>query len=464
MDNKGKKGFFTFNKQTFVGKTKGKLTDFYKIKKELGKGTYGRVYQVEHKISNEIRACKHLSKAALKNTEKLNTEINILVKTDHPNIIKLYEVYEDPRYIFLIMEECTGGELFDRIIQKVKTKQLYTEKEAANIFKQLISAIAYCHTNNICHRDLKPENILYASKGETSLIKIIDFGLSAFLPGGKMKTRVGTAYYIAPEVIKGQYNEKCDIWSAGVILYILLTGTPPFNGSNDNEIYKKLSNFQYSFPEKKFKKISKEAIDLIKLLLSEESKRPNATTVLEHPWFQVAGSQATTPLEDFDVNTLIDYVNMNRLKKVILTFIATRMKDHEVEKSRKIFESFDKNRDGTITFEEWKTGLILLNIVEEKKIQELFNSIDTDMSGRIDYTEFLAATIEQKLYLKEERLFEAFKTFDKDNSGKISKKEIMKILKIEDDLEINEIFDDIDKNGDGEIDYNEFLNMMMSNN
>ena len=118
MEKKKRKGFFTFNKQSFVGRTDGNLTDHYRIKKEIGKGSYGRVYQVEHKISNEIRACKHLSKINLQNNDKLNTEINILIKTDHPNIIKLYEVFEDPRYIFLIMEECTGGELFDRIAEK----------------------------------------------------------------------------------------------------------------------------------------------------------------------------------------------------------------------------------------------------------------------------------------------------------------------------------------------------------
>ena len=464
MEMKKRKGYFTFNKQSFVGRTEGNITDHYLIKKEIGKGSYGRVYEVEHKISNEIRACKHLSKINLKNNEKLNTEINILIKTDHPNIIKLYEVFEDPRYIFLLMEECTGGELFDRIAEKIKKKQPYTEKEAAHIFKQLMSAIAYCHTNNICHRDLKPENILYTSNSEKSLIKVIDFGLSAFSHGDFMKIRVGTAYYIAPEVIKGKYNEKCDIWSAGVILYILLSGSPPFNGPNDNEIYAKISRMKYSFPEKKWKNVSKEAIDLIKSMLCEEEKRPTAMKVLEHPWFTKVDTQPEKPLEDFDAQTLINYINVNRLKKLVLTFIATRLKDNEVEKSRKIFEGFDKNKDGTITFEEWKTGLILLNIVEEKKIVELFNSVDTDMSGRIDYTEFLAATMDQKLYLKEKRLYEAFKAFDKDNSGKITKSEIMNLLKLEEESNerIAELIKDIDTNGDGEIDYNEFLNMMIS--
>jgi calcium-dependent protein kinase len=169
---------------------------------------------------------------------------------DHPNIIKLYEVFEDNRYIHLIMELSTGGELFDRILDRITKKNLYTEKEAASIFKQMMSAICYCHAQSICHRDLKPENLLLGSPAEDAPIKVIDFGLSKIFNSSnhKMSTKVGTAYYVSPEVLAGDYDEKCDIWSAGVILYILLTGEPPFNGANDNEIYKKIIAKKFSFP------------------------------------------------------------------------------------------------------------------------------------------------------------------------------------------------------------------------
>lgn len=176
--------------------------------------------------------------------------MNILTMIDHPNIIKLYEIYEDIKYFYLIMELCVGGELFDRIIARVDTHNMFTEREAAIIFKQLMGAISYCHTQSICHRDLKPENLLLLNKSETSPIKVIDFGLSKiFNPGfKKMKTKVGTAYYVSPEVLEGDYDEKCDIWSCGVILYILLTGDPPFNGRSDQEIYTKIQSRKFHFP------------------------------------------------------------------------------------------------------------------------------------------------------------------------------------------------------------------------
>ncbi len=173
-----------------------------------------------------------------------------MIQIDHPNIIKLYEVYEDSRYVYLIMEECTGGELFDRIYERIVSKNLYTEKEAAAIFKQYMSAICHCHSQKICHRDLKPENLLFLNSSPDSPLKVIDFGLSKIYTdtNHRMSTKVGTAYYVSPEVLEGNYDEKCDIWSSGVILYILLTGEPPFNGPNDNEIYRKIMKKKFSFP------------------------------------------------------------------------------------------------------------------------------------------------------------------------------------------------------------------------
>ena len=220
--SKDKQGF---NKEEFVGKVEGKITDKYDIIKEIGSGGFSRCLLVKNKITNQSFACKELQKKSVSDYEGLMREVNLMIQLDHPNIIKLYEYYEDEKKIYLIMELCTGGELFDTIIQNTENGIQFTEKEAANIFKQMMSAINYCHKNGIVHRDLKPENLLLLNKNKDSPIKVIDFGMSKRFDNEKyMNEKVGTAYYISPEVLKGKYDEKCDIWSAGVILYIIICG------------------------------------------------------------------------------------------------------------------------------------------------------------------------------------------------------------------------------------------------
>lgn len=457
-----------FNKETFVLKGKGALTDYYFIKKDLGAGSYGKVFQVKHKSSGDVRACKQLQIKQIQNYSKFMLEINILSKMDHPNIIKLYEVFEDKRYVYLVMEECTGGELFDKIIDKLQNDTIFTEREAAKIFKQIVSAIAYCHKEGICHRDLKPENLLLVNSTDDSSIKVIDFGLSnIFLDtksgeSQKMTTKVGTAYYVSPEVLAGDYDEKCDIWSMGVILYILLCGDPPFNGPNDNEIYRRIKAKKFTFSNSIWKNISEQAKELIVWMLSEPNKRPTAEEVYKHSWVQDLAPDSKEAILKLNVNTLKQYGNTNKLKKAVMTFICSRLKDDDVAQLKETFIAMDKNGDGHLTLEEVKEGMAKIGL-DNDSIEELFKKMDTDGSGQIDYTEFLASTIQQKEILKEEKLAEAFRAFDKDNSGKISYAEIYQVLKITDKEEKKKIDDTINKfdiNHDGEIDLEEFVSMM----
>ena len=455
-----------YGKKTFVGKSQGLFLDNYDVIKQLGKGGYGKVYEVKNKKTNEIRACKHLSKLNMKNIEKFEREINILINSDHPNIIKIYEIYESQRSLYLVMEECKGGEIFDRIIEHIQSKTMYSEKDAAEMLQQVMSAIEYCHNNGICHRDLKPENLLYLKQGaeKDNPIKVIDFGLSQIIsPEKKLKTKVGTAYYVAPEILQGNYTEKCDIWSAGVILYIFLSGDPPFNGPSDAVIYGKIAEMKFNFPEKKWKNISNEAKDLIMHMIAPEKERYTAKEVLQHPWFKNASNVPLSAL-NFDVLFFIDYVRGSELKKMSLLYIASRLDENEIENLKKAFEAFDKCKDGQISYDELKQGLIQLKShnINENDIIALFKSIDVDQNGRIDYTEFLAATIQKVNYLRNERLWEAFCMFDKDNSGHITKDELLQALKAEksQEKEIEKYIKAVDKNGDGQIDYKEFLELM----
>ena len=466
MENK----IIKFGKQLFIGQLKCKVKDYYNIIKEIGKGANGKVYEVQNKKTKDIRACKFLPKSNIKESDlqKFRREIKILIKTDHPNIIKLYEVFETNKYLYLIMGRCYGGELFDKIINNIGSGKMYSEKIAANLLLQIMSAIDYCHKNGICHRDLKPENILFLKEGneENNPIKVIDFGLSQILDKDKLTSPVGTPYYVAPEILSGEYNQKCDIWSAGVILCILLTGEPPFNGPNNAIIYHKIKNFEYCFSEK-WKYISNEAKDLVSHMLVPQNMRYNASEVLAHPWFKIAQEDKISNYLGLDLSFLKLYKKTNIFKKIIITFIASRLNDNEVNDLNKLFEIFDINNDGQISFEEFQQ--VFLNNkytgINQDEIREIFNSIDTDKNGKIDYTEFIASCLQEKIFLNKERLNEAFSIFDKDNNGAITKDEIMRVLKINNEQnkeieEIEEIIKSIDKNGDGVIDMKEFDDFM----
>ena len=258
-----------FNKEEFVGKVAGKLEDKYEIIKEIGSGGFSKCHLVKNKITGLQFACKELAKKNLSDYEGLMREVNLMIKLDHPNIIKLYEVYETEKNIYLIMELCTGGELFDRIVENTENGIQFTEKQAAHLFKQMMSSINYCHKNGIVHRDLKPENLLFLNKDDNSPIKVIDFGMSKrFDSKHFMSEKVGTAYYISPEVLQGKYDEKCDIWSAGVILYIIICGYPCFNGDDDDEIFAAIQKGKIAFPSPEWDDVSDDVKKLVKKMCS----------------------------------------------------------------------------------------------------------------------------------------------------------------------------------------------------
>merc|ERR1719313_1083630 len=229
-----------FGRAFFMASQTGRIDENYKMdKKELGRGTYGSVSKGKNKVTGIVRAVKAINKKSLPDPARFAQEIEVMRALDHPNIVKLYETYEDARNVYLVMELCTGGELFDRIIEA----NYFSERVAAFLIRQVLSAVFYMHTQSIAHRDLKPENFLLGNEKsvEEAPLKIIDFGLSKrFEAGSPMTTKACTPYYVAPEVLDGSYNEKCDVWSLGAIMYILLCGAPPFFGDSDPEVLRKV--------------------------------------------------------------------------------------------------------------------------------------------------------------------------------------------------------------------------------
>ena len=468
------------NKESFVSIYKGDITQYYEIIKKIGEGGYGKIYKVKNKESGDIRAMKQILKSKIPDIEKFQNEIKILSMVDHPNIVRLFEVIEDDKYFNLFQELCTGGELLSKVQKPLK------EKEIAKIFKQIMSAIAYCHEKGIVHRDMKLENILFSTESEDSPIKIIDFGLSVLL-GKKdvkenevtdlkkygfkrMTTKVGTIYYISPEVIKGNYDEKCDIWACGVILYTLLAGYPPFNGQTDKDIYNMISKMSFDFEQPVWKGVSKYAKELIKKMLSPAKSRYTAEEVLNSKWLSVK-----TKKNDEKINYYLDYKHIekyksyNKFKQAILTFIASRLSSEESDKIRNIFCSIDESQKGFITYEDFSNYLINeCNIDEfsdkQNEIKKAFKSVDIDQNNAIDYTEFLAANIDDNIYLKEEKLKEAFRKFDLEDVGYIKKEDIIRVLKL-DNLEdkdkiANKIIEENDFDKDGKINFNDFMTAM----
>ena len=460
----------------------GDLYSNYELCNYIGKGGFGRVYKVRHKLSNQYRAMKIIQckSSSEQHTLAINKEINILKNLDHPNIIKVYEFYSSEKYVYIINELCTGGELFDKIVD-VKH---FSESVACNIMRQLLSAIAYCHEKGVIHRDLKPENILIESSEEKNKdffnIKVIDFGTCEILKKKKLTEQIGTSFYIAPEVLKNGYNEKCDLWSCGVILYILLCGSPPFYGKNEKEIFKKILDGNFTFRHKIWNKISTEAKNLVlKLLQVNPTKRISAQEALEDVWFQ-KNLSINNPLENSHnsnnyklfIKNITEFCAEQKLQQATLAFLVHNFAPkEELDELKKIFFAFDKNGDGKLSKEEFVKGLTNNNtnlntiLKSDSSIEGLLKNIDSDNNGYIGFEEFLIASINKEKILTEKNLKLAFNVFDRDKSGGISQNELKYILG-EHNVNAKEhlwqkMIEQIDLNQDGQISYEEFHKMMM---
>lgn len=453
---------------------------YYEKLDVLGEGSFGVVFRVAHKQTGFIRAMKIIDKqsAALDHDSEtsLINEINILKTLDHPNILKVFEYFNGKKKLYIISELCTGGELFD----KIQKERKFSEKVTAYIMKQVLSAVYFCHLNKVIHRDLKPENILLESEKEASKelfqIKVIDFGTSDKIKKNKMLTmQIGTPYYIAPEVLVASYNEKCDLWSCGVIMYILLCGSPPFFAEEDEEIYKLVKEGKFSMSGKDWMVVSPEAKDLIRHLLTKDiSKRLSAQQALDHAWFKKMNHilKKENKISDEKILTIagnLKVFNANKkLQQATLAYIVHNMlKKEETDEFRKIFMEFDLNGDGRLTKEELIKGLNKVLTPEEAKaeVEKIIGIIDVDGNGFIEYEEFLRAAMNKERILTEKNLQAVFNLFDKDRSGKISISEIRNILGGEGDLKItdevwSQVVSEMDNNGDGEVEFKEFKAMM----
>jgi calcium-dependent protein kinase len=469
-----KKEGIMITSSNYIHKNYEDFSKFYKLGELMGKGSFGKVYKVLHYQTNQLRAMKQVIKDKISREDEINMEkeIEVLTQLDHPNIIKIYEYFQSEKSYQIIVELATGGELFDRINEL----RVFSERDAAIVIDQLLSAVCYLHSKGIVHRDLKPENILMETKRAGDMaIKLIDFGAANYLGNGYLTLSIGTPYYIAPEVIAKQYNEKCDIWSIGVILFILLAGIPPFHGGtldDDRKIIQSITKGEFTFDEKEWKNVSVEAKDLIKKMLTyDKNKRPSAETCLTHPWVQKYRSSREMFIDN---KTRLNFINTrmiqsrHKLQQASIAYIVHQLSTNEVVRSlRNIFKKLDESGDGRLTYQELKDGWrkFFNDQMSEIEFDRLIKEMDQDGNNYIEYEEFLRATISTEILLSEKNLEMAFIFFDKDKSGKLSSEEIKFVLGIHSDDAagmdlIKRIFEEVGSNLDGEICFEDFKKLM----
>ena len=450
----------------------------YKKVNFLGEGSFAAVYRVQNRITDSIRAMKVINKSSTCSEEddkEIFNEINILRTLDHPNILKIFEFYSNKESYSIVTELCSGGELFQEIVDKGP----FNESYSAYVMFQVLSAINYCHNMKIVHRDLKPENILITERDKNGYprIKICDFGTSKMFEKGAVQRKlVGSSYYIAPEVLKKKYDEKCDIWSCGVILYILLSGRPPFSGESDKEIMQQVAIGKYDLKSSPFNKCSKSCLDLIqKLLIMDPKKRITAQEALSHSWFKENRSKELfNQIKDEHtlkklISNLKAYKKDSIIQETALAYLVhnfPQMKD--VVNACKLFNQIDINGDGKINKQELLKGLQskMKSPTLEQDVEQIYRNIDMDNNGYIEYEEFVRAAVSKEKFLNENVLRFAFRYFDKDGSGEITFDEIEAVFKesITDKNKVHEslaqIINEVDANGDGVISFKEFADIM----
>ena len=474
----------TLDSKVFIAKGNNDPNKLYIKKKILGRGSFGIVYLVKQRYLSRYFAMKVIKKSPTKakeEEENLMNEVDILRKLDHPNIVKITDFYSLKTEYNIITEYCQEGELFDEI----KANSPFNEALAAWYLKQILSAVSYCHSMNIIHRDLKPENILIVKRQKNGFhpIKIIDFGTAKVFQKEKAEhVLIGSAYYIAPEVLSRNYTELCDLWSCGVIMYILLTGRPPFNGSSEEEIMKKIKDGVYDLKKYPWGVISEEAKDLLKGLLQVNTKkRLTAKAALEHKWFKIEKTQSTVTaynVKHRQLNKLIDnlmkYRSDNILRcAVIALLVHNSIQLNQAHDAVKLFNQIDKNGDGKISKDELFNGLqpYKKDISDEqlrKQVDIIFNNIDSDHNGYLEYEEFVRAAIDKDHFLSVNFLQFAFNYFDKDHDGEITLEEVKNKFFLSDknrnsvkaQEQLQKSFNEIDINGDGKLSFEEFGKMM----
>ncbi|GFQ05050.1 calcium-dependent protein kinase 28 [Phtheirospermum japonicum] len=457
----------------------GKRTDFgydkdfdrrYTIGKLLGHGQFGYTYVAIDKSNGDRVAVKRIEKNKMVlpiAVEDVKREVKILkALAGHENVVHFYNAFEDNSYVYIVMELCEGGELLDRILSKKDSR--YTEKDAAIVVRQMLKVAAECHLHGFVHRDMKPENFLFKSSKEDSPLKATDFGLSDFIrPGKKFQDIVGSAYYVAPEVLKRKSGPESDVWSIGVITYILLCGRRPFWDKTEDGIFKEVLRNKPDFRRKPWPGISNAAKDFVKKLLMKDPRaRLTAAQALSHPWVREGGEASEIPLDISVLSNMRQFVKYSRFKQFALRALASTLDEEELSNLRDQFDAIDVDKNGVISLEEMRQALEkdLPWKMKDSRVLEILQAIDSNTDGLVDFSEFVAATLhvhqleEHNSEKWQHRSQAAFEKFDVDRDGFITPEE----LKMHTGLRgsIDPLLEEADIDKDGRISLSEFRRLL----
>jgi len=426
----------------------------------------------------------------LRSPIQVEHEVQITKELDHPHVVRLVEVFEDASSVKLVLELYTGGELFDRIVDHAPFK----DPIAAQCLMQMLRAVAYLHGNDILHRDLKAENWLLVDQSPLSqnTLKLVDFGLARRLGASEFaRTKTGSPYYVAPEVLTGKYNHRADIWSIGVLGYMMLSGTPPFTGTNTEEVLQTIETVKPFKCLEKLALSSKDSRTFMQAALEKDPRqRPSAIKLLKDAWFSKVTKKVTKDPShrpkhgesldhrqvSFDdaVNKLVNFKTEGRLERLALTAVASQMGPEALRSLEQVFLDMDTNNDGALSVEEIAEALQrngMGKVERETLARRLCETLDGDGNGVVDFSEFLVANLDASLAARDQVCWKAFKVFDLDGSGFIERAELGRLLGSEgiseafghfraSDEELDEMYRELDANKDGKIDFDEFMRIL----
>jgi len=398
-------------------------------KEAIGEGGFGTVHLCKSVKTGKQRACKAMRLPTMMDRDDFRHEVNILKKIrQHKNICHLVDHAEDFKFGYLVMQSCSGGELFDRIAEKK-----CTEADAARAVLDALSGLDFMHARRILHRDLKPENLLYKDKGPGAPLKLIDFGLAIQLPQNGRATEVcGTTSYMSPEVLQGNYSMECDIWSLGVITYFMLSGTLPFPGKSDDEKEALIEKGAFSTEGRRWEGVSKNAVDFVrKMLVQNPKKRLTSKLAMSHPWITQRVAHSNAPLSEEVAGSLKKYTDANRFEKAIRHQMATTMTTSELHRLRNMFEKLDTEGTGSVAINELQQ-VLQTDAADDKAKATLakldLSAFDLDGNGQIDWQEFVAGAMTEHDLYNDENLDRVFAKLDVNSDGTLCQREVASLL------------------------------------